>query len=308
MSATMTTAAFLAAHQGAVLIHTAENGDKINYTVTSLDDKKSGGKMSDNFLLLTNVKTNETKVISPSVVKRVAMGEDKEWALAKTDATATADTNQDADKAKETSMDTNTNAAPAAAGNVTLDVKTEGEASAAPAADPAAALAVAAQALNVADHALAVAASTGAADATPAADTVQAAAPAPAAEKAADGAQAAPAVAPIKIVSKKDRAFEIFNRIDPERKGDKRKDIITAMKAELGMSAEGAATYYQNIKSAKWVEKKADAAAPAATDTTASEAAPASEQQAAAEPAKQEGETSASAAEAQPAASEQAAV
>lgn len=50
--------------------------------------------------------------------------------------------------------------------------------------------------------------------------------------------------------SKKDRTIAMFKTMTAE--GKVRKDIIAAMKTDLGLSAAGANTYYQNCKSGAW--------------------------------------------------------
>ena len=62
-----------------------------------------------------------------------------------------------------------------------------------------------------------------------------------------DGAPVEPAKA-AKAPSKKDRTVAIFKAMA----GSARKDIITKMKADLGLSDAGANTYYQNCKSGAW--------------------------------------------------------
>ena len=246
-----TTAAFLAAHLGALINHTKENGDVVQFTVTKLADKKSGGKNSDNFLMLTD-KDGNTKVISPTIVNQIAANEHKEWALAP----KVEEGNVANEVKKDDTMTTATASAPVASGDIKLETAAEGQATAGAPATGTTALEVAQHALDVAGQALQVAAT-----ASPAAPVAAEGQPADAAPAAAAPAPAA-AEAP-KAPSKKERAFQIYNA--HAAKGEvSRKAVIAEYKAELGMSAEGAATYYQNIKSGKWVEKKADAAAPAA--------------------------------------------
>lgn len=62
--------------------------------------------------------------------------------------------------------------------------------------------------------------------------------------------KAAEAPAEAKEPSKKERTIAMFKSMTAE--GKVRKDIIAAMKADLGLSAAGANTYYQNCKSGAW--------------------------------------------------------
>lgn len=54
----------------------------------------------------------------------------------------------------------------------------------------------------------------------------------------------------VKAPSKKSRTVAMFKEMTAE--GKPRKDIIAKMKSELGLSAPGANTYYQNCKSGAW--------------------------------------------------------
>ena len=57
-----------------------------------------------------------------------------------------------------------------------------------------------------------------------------------------------------KKLSKKDRAIELVHAGWAADK--KRADIIKEMNEQLGLSAAGASTYYQNIKSGKWTKSE----------------------------------------------------
>lgn len=61
---------------------------------------------------------------------------------------------------------------------------------------------------------------------------------------------AAEVPAEAKAPSKKSRTVAMFKEMTAE--GKPRKDIIAKMKSELGLSAPGANTYYQNCKSGAW--------------------------------------------------------
>lgn len=53
--------------------------------------------------------------------------------------------------------------------------------------------------------------------------------------------------------SKKSLAIEIYNEMNANGPA-KRKDVIDRFISEVGLSKPGSSTYYQNIKSGKWVE------------------------------------------------------
>lgn len=69
-------------------------------------------------------------------------------------------------------------------------------------------------------------------------------------EPAAEEGGEAEAAAEPKEPTKKERTIEMFKAMQADGKG--RKDIIAKMKSELGLSAAGANTYYQNCKSGLW--------------------------------------------------------
>lgn len=54
-------------------------------------------------------------------------------------------------------------------------------------------------------------------------------------------------------VNKKADARKIFNKLN----GKKRKEVIKAFTEEVGLSAAGASTYYQNFKSGTWATTEA---------------------------------------------------
>lgn len=82
---------------------------------------------------------------------------------------------------------------------------------------------------------------------------VEAAPEVPSAEGTATGEQPtaeAPAAAAPKELSKKARTLAVFKSMTAE--GKARKDIIKVMMEEIGLSAAGANTYFQNCKSGLW--------------------------------------------------------
>ena len=58
---------------------------------------------------------------------------------------------------------------------------------------------------------------------------------------------------PKKPASKRQQALKVFRRIN-RRKSPKRSDFIEALQAECELTANGAATYYQNLKTGPWSE------------------------------------------------------
>ncbi len=61
-----------------------------------------------------------------------------------------------------------------------------------------------------------------------------------------------------KPASKRAMATKVFNTIK-RRKAPKRRDFINAMIEKCGLSKNGAATYYYNLTSGPWSNKKVSA-------------------------------------------------
>ncbi len=55
-----------------------------------------------------------------------------------------------------------------------------------------------------------------------------------------------------KPLSKKDQTVKIVNRMAGRKKSATRKQILGELQTKVGISAECAATYYQNIKLGRW--------------------------------------------------------
>lgn len=55
-----------------------------------------------------------------------------------------------------------------------------------------------------------------------------------------------------KQLSKKEQAVKIVNRMLARKTPASRADILTELQNKAGLSANGAATYYQNVTKGRW--------------------------------------------------------
>ena len=55
-----------------------------------------------------------------------------------------------------------------------------------------------------------------------------------------------------KILSKKDQSIKIVQRMQARKKPATRAAILTELQEKAGLSANGAATYYQNVTLGRW--------------------------------------------------------
>ncbi len=55
-----------------------------------------------------------------------------------------------------------------------------------------------------------------------------------------------------KILSKKEQSIKIVTRMQSRKKPATRAAILTELQEKAGLSANGAATYYQNVTLGRW--------------------------------------------------------
>jgi rare lipoprotein A (peptidoglycan hydrolase) len=55
-----------------------------------------------------------------------------------------------------------------------------------------------------------------------------------------------------KVLSKKEQAIKIVTRMQARKKAPTRGQILAELQEKAGLSANGAATYYQNVTHGRW--------------------------------------------------------